>query len=71
MQVHYTCSLEDGTVVDSTRERGEPQGFLIGAGQAFRGVERAVLEVEPGGTGWLSLEPPDAFGAPQSRGPKP
>lgn len=41
---HYTGRLEDGTVFDSSVERGKPLTFLIGIGAVIRGWD----EVRPG-----------------------
>ncbi len=47
VRVHYTGSLEDGTVFDSSRE-GEPLEFTIGGGEIIPGFEEAVIGMTPG-----------------------
>ena len=47
VQVHYTGSLEDGTVFDSSSGR-EPIEFTIGAGQVIPGFEEAVIGMAQG-----------------------
>jgi peptidylprolyl isomerase len=42
VKVHYVCSLEDGTVINNTREK-DPFQFTIGQGQVIPGFEEAVL----------------------------
>ena len=37
VKVHYTGKLEDGTVFDSSVERGQPLEFIVGVGQVIRG----------------------------------
>ena len=37
VKVHYTGKLEDGTVFDSSVERGQPLEFKVGVGQVIRG----------------------------------
>jgi len=45
VQVDYTGKLADGTVFDSSAERG-PLEFTLGAGQMIPGFEKAVSTVE-------------------------
>ena len=42
VHIHYSGSLEDGTVFDSSAER-DPLSFTIGSGQVIPGFEEAVL----------------------------
>jgi len=42
VHIHYSGSLEDGTVFDSSAER-DPLSFSIGSGQVIPGFEEAVL----------------------------
>lgn len=41
VKVHYTGTLEDGTVFDSSTE-SEPLEFTLGKGQLIKGFEDAV-----------------------------
>ena len=40
--VHYTGKLEDGTVFDSSIERGEPLKFKLGIGRVIRGWDQGI-----------------------------
>lgn len=46
--VHYTGKLLDGTVFDSSVERGEPIELMVGAGQVIPGWEEALLLMKGG-----------------------
>ena len=46
--LHYIGRLEDGSVFDSSRERGEPFSFTLGAGQVIQGWEQGVLDRSAG-----------------------
>jgi len=59
--VHYTGSLDDGTVFDSSRE-GEPIQFEVGSGQVIPGFEAAVRGLEVGESVETRLEPEEAYG---------
>ena len=47
VQVHYTGTLEDGTVFDSS-EGGEPLEFTIGTSQVIAGFEEAIVGMSIG-----------------------
>ena len=47
LRVHYTGTLSDGTVFDSSRER-EPLEFTMGKGMLIPGFEAAVMGHEAG-----------------------
>ncbi|XP_046403494.1 peptidyl-prolyl cis-trans isomerase FKBP2 [Ischnura elegans] len=43
LHMHYTGSLEDGTVFDSSYERKNPLTFTLGSGQVIKGWDRGLL----------------------------
>ena len=47
LRVHYTGTLSDGTVFDSSRER-DPLEFTMGKGMLIPGFEAAVMGHEAG-----------------------
>ena len=61
--MHFTLSLADGTVADSTRE-GEPLRFVMGDGTLIEGLELVLYGLKAGDRQCLSIEPRDAFGFP-------
>lgn len=61
VRVHYTGTLADQTVFDSSRDR-EPLEFTLGGGQLIAGFEEAVLGMQPGETKTTTIAPEQAYG---------
>lgn len=61
VRVHYTGSLEDGTIFDSSTGR-EPLEFTLGEGQLIAGFERAVLGMTPGDSVQVTISPEEGYG---------
>lgn len=61
VHVHYTGSLADGTVFDSSEGR-EPLSFVIGGGDIIPGFEQAVMLLEPGESAVVTIDPENAYG---------
>lgn len=62
VQVHYTGTMTDGTVFDSSRERGEPFGFALGMAQVIPGWDEGIAMMKPGGKAVLVIPPDLAYG---------
>jgi peptidylprolyl isomerase len=62
VKVHYTGTLEDGTVFDSSKER-EPLQFTLGKGQLIKGFEEAVIGMSVGETKLVRILSDEAYGS--------
>ena len=62
VSIHYTASLEDGTEIDSSLERGEPASFVLGKGIVIPGWDEGVALMHEGEKAKLIIPPDLAFG---------
>jgi len=60
--INYRLTLDDGTEVDDTGERG-PMEYLHGHGNLIPGLEKALDGAELGTELSISFEPDDGYGA--------
>jgi peptidylprolyl isomerase len=60
--VHYTGTLEDGTVFDSSIERGQPIEFTLGRGEVIPGWDQGIALMREGGKATLIIPPHLAYG---------
>ncbi len=65
VKVHYTGTLEDGTVFDSSEKHGNPLEFKVGAGQVIKGFEEAVRGMKEGEEKNIKIAPEEAYGHPR------
>lgn len=68
ISVHYKGTLADGTVFDSSYERGEPITFVIGAGTVIKGWDQGLIGMKVGEKKKLIIPPSLAYGA-EGKGP--
>lgn len=61
--VHYTGMLDDGTVFDSSYDRGQPISFVLGMGQVISGWDEGIDLMAIGGKARLIIPPELAYGA--------
>jgi len=61
VRVHYTLTLDDGTVFDATAER-EPLEFSVGEGRVLIGFEQVVLMLNPGEWKTVTIPAAEAYG---------
>ncbi len=70
VKVHYTGWLYDPTAAnsrgkkfDSSKDRGQPFSFSLGAGEVIRGWDEGVQGMQVGGTRVLTIPPELGYGA--------
>ena len=61
ISIHFTLSLEDGTVVDAT-EDNEPMTFVLGEGEMIETLETHVKELNVGEEQTYLIGPEEGFG---------
>jgi FKBP-type peptidyl-prolyl cis-trans isomerase len=66
VQVHYTGKLLDGTLFDSSIERGQPISIPIGVGQVIPGWDEGILMMSKGEKGVLYIPYYLAYGDRQA-----
>ncbi|MDT8342218.1 MAG: peptidylprolyl isomerase [Longimicrobiales bacterium] len=64
VHIHYTGTLEDGQVFDSSQDR-DPLSFTLGEGQVIPGFEEAVRGMAKGERRTTTIPPENAYGQRQ------
>ncbi|XP_070701717.1 peptidyl-prolyl cis-trans isomerase Fkbp12-like [Pempheris klunzingeri] len=63
VSVHYTGTLTNGEKFDSSRDRGQPFQFKLGAGQVIRAWDEGVAQMSIGQVARLTCSPDYAYGS--------
>ena len=61
VRIHYTGTLDDGSVFDSSRGR-RPLEFTVGSGQVIPGFDAAVTGMAPGEEKTVTIPAAQAYG---------
>lgn len=61
ISLHYTGSLDDGTVFDSS-EGGQPLSFTVGSGEVIPGFDEGVRGMEVGEEKQITIPSDNAYG---------
>lgn len=62
VKIHYTGTLEDGTVFDSSLTRNEPFETQIGVGMLIQGWDQGIPGMKIGGKRHLVIPPELGYG---------
>ena len=62
VSVHYTGYLEDGSIFDSSIDRGEPIAFPVGTGRVIAGWDEGIMLLNVGGKARLIIPSQLAYG---------
>jgi FKBP-type peptidyl-prolyl cis-trans isomerase len=62
VSVHYVGTLTNGSQFDSSRDRGKPFSFKLGAGQVISGWDQGVAGMKVGGLRKLTIPSQLAYG---------
>jgi FKBP-type peptidyl-prolyl cis-trans isomerase 2 len=62
VKIDYIGTLDDGTVFDSSIDRGAPLEYVVGARQVIPGLDKAVSEMSIGETKRVHIPAKEAYG---------
>ena len=61
VRIHYTCTLANGTVIDSSNGK-DPLEFTVGEAEIIQGLENAVLSMKVGQEKVVTVAAENAYG---------
>jgi len=61
--VHYIGTLPNGTKFDSSRDRGQPISFVVGAGRVIKGWDEALAAMKVGTRAIITIPPAMGYGS--------
>jgi len=64
VSLHYKGTLQDGTVFDDSRARGQEMNVVLGQGRLIPGFENNVVGMKRGETKTFKIDSVDAYGEP-------
>ena len=70
LTINYTGRFVNGTIFDSSLNRGEPFQFALGRGQVIAGLDEGLVGMKVGGKRIISIPPELGYG-PNDYGPIP
>ena len=70
VSVNYILSLSDGTVIQNSKDFGQPFKFTLGAGEVIPGWEQGFAGMKVGGVRTITIPPELGYGSQQA-GPIP
>jgi len=62
VEMHYKCTLEDGTVTGDSHETGETISFEVGKKTVLSGIDDRVVGMSVGSTDSFTLTPEEGYG---------
>jgi FKBP-type peptidyl-prolyl cis-trans isomerase 2 len=60
--IHYTCTLEDGTVASDSKVTNDPLEFSVGSKEVLSGIDESVLGMAVGEEKSFTLTPEKGYG---------
>lgn len=63
--VNYVLKLSDGTVIQDSKQMGQPFTFITGAGQLIKGWEMGILGMKVGSKRVIVIPPELGYGSQQ------
>ena len=63
VKCHYVLNLEDGTKIDSSRDRGSPFEFQVGKGMVIQGWEQGIIRMRKGERSLITIPSELGYGS--------